>query len=70
MKRVRRTPPKYVVPDSILPRLLVEENQEFVINGQIFTWRFSNPELMQSVILERKGVIEPQIILVTLAKNK
>lgn len=55
--------------NSSLPRLFVSEHQEFVIEGQIFTWYFSNPELRQGIVLNRKGVIEPQIISVTEAKN-
>ena len=59
-----------VLADSSLPRLFVAENQEFVIEGQIFTWYFSNPELRQGIVLNRKGMIEPQIISVTeVAKN-
>ena len=59
-----------LVSGSSLPRLFVAENQEFVIEGQIFTWYFSKPELRQGIVLNRKGVIEPQIISVTkVAKN-
>ena len=61
---------KALVSGSSLPRLFVAENQEFVIEGQIFTWYFSNKELRQGIVLNRKGVIEPQIISVTkVAKN-
>lgn len=54
-----------VLADSSLPRLFVAENQEFVIEGQIFTWYFRNPELRQGIVLNRVGMIEPQIISVT-----
>ena len=68
-RRRKAIAPKPVLADSSLPRLFVSENQEFVIEGQIFTWYFSNPELRQGIVLNRKGVIEPQIISVTKAKN-
>lgn len=29
-----------LLADSSLPRLFIEENQEFIIEGQIFTWYF------------------------------
>ena len=61
--------PKPVLVDSSLPRLFIEENQEFIIEGQIFTWYFSNKELRQGIVLNRKGMIEPSKFTVTVAKN-
>jgi hypothetical protein len=60
---------KTVLADNSLPRLFVAENQEFIIEGTIFTWHFSNPELRQGITLNRKGQIEPQILSVTIADN-
>jgi hypothetical protein len=50
---------KGTVNASSFPRLFIEENQEFIIDGQIFTWYFSNHELRQGIVLNRKGMIEP-----------
>lgn len=61
---------KDLVSESSLPRLFVAENQEFVIEGQIFTWYFSNKELRQGIILNRKGMIEPRKFTVTVAKKE
>ena len=70
LRRRKAIASKPVLADSSLPRLFVAENQEFVIEGQVFTWYFSNPELRQGIVLNRKGVIEPQIISATkVAKN-
>ena len=60
---------KALVRGSSLPRLFVAENQEFVIEGQIFTWYFSKPELRQGIVLNRKGMIEPSKFTVTVAKK-
>jgi len=60
---------KALVSGSSLPRLFIEENQEFIIEGQIFTWYFSNKELRQGIVLNRKGMIEPSKFTVTVAKN-
>lgn len=56
--------------NNLLPRLFISENQEFVIEGQIFIWYFSNPELRTGLVLYKKGVIEPQIISVTTVSPK
>jgi N-glycosylase/DNA lyase len=61
---------KALVSGSSLPRLFVAENQEFVIEGQIFTWYFSNKELRKGIVLNRKGMIEPSKFTVTVAKKK
>ena len=51
-----------LLADSSLPRLFIEENQEFIIEGQIFTWYFSNKDLRQGIVLNRKGMMPIRMI--------
>jgi len=57
------------VSGSSLPRIYIKEHQEFIIEGQIFIWLYSNPELKQGLTIYRKGAIEPSKFTVSVVKN-